>query len=300
LENNLELKDKDKINLSSSEDLDLKPDINTDSVHDKKFYMGKTQPVFSMKDSLPKFSKEIKFSGSPETAHNQNEKRENDSQHESKKIKLEEKDLSDVIKRVLEKNRKQAESRQKAIFTPPLNLNSMSQTQGRFFIGNSTKQNFFRPATEKSENFLELVISDLLMWKKHEEIWSSVSNNKYSTPTLFNDLEKYLLPPNDMDVLLSSYCKLNEVFSEKIVIDENIKNPRDEIQKWKKAYKRAVMRWHPDKLFATVDSFKLKDENKRNLLKKKSAPIMNNLNKLLKTILEILNKIVLSRESQYS
>jgi hypothetical protein len=74
-------------------------------------------------------------------------------------------------------------------------------------------------------------------------------------------------------------------------VDDNIKNPKNEMKKWKDAYKLAVHRWHPDKLFPLLEELKLKDENKKQLLKKKSTIIINNMNNLYKQIIEILRKV---------
>ena len=42
-------------------------------------------------------------------------------------------------------------------------------------------------------------------WRKHEEIW----DNLISLSLGLADLEKYLMPPNEADVLVSSYLKMN-------------------------------------------------------------------------------------------
>ena len=57
------------------------------------------------------------------------------------------------------------------------------------------------------------------------------------------------------------------------------------------AYKQVIFRWHPDKLNAILNEINL-DENIKNILFKKSTIIINNMNKIFKSILEILNKII--------
>ena len=79
-------------------------------------------------------------------------------------------------------------------------------------------------------------------------------------------------------------------------IDDNIKNPKLEMKKWKDAYKRLILRWHPDKLYSFIEEIKLKDPNIGNILRKKSTLIINNMNSLYKNILEILRKILKKKE----
>jgi hypothetical protein len=237
------------------------------------------------------FKKEENTNSSKTT--NQNNENQN-------KFRFEDVNVANVIKRVMEKNKKEAAVRQRDFFSnyPQnyMNLN-MNRTQGRIFINPSgpSSQNF-RPQTdnkEKTMNYLEIVIQDISNWRKHEEIWNNISTPGY---ILCTDIEKYILPPNDFDILVSSYSKINNSYKEKIIIDDKIPNAKDELQKWKNAYKRAVLRWHPDKLFAFLDGLKLKDDSKKNSLKKKSSIIIHNMNKLLQSILEILKKIIIKKE----
>jgi hypothetical protein len=230
---------------------------------------------------------------SNETKNNLNSSKENT-------FKVEEHKISDIVKRVLEKNKKEAKSLQKDYFANIrqnyMNLNqNMNKSQGRFFTASSNlygrSESHTRPSNDQNGskfNYLELVIKDSLLWKKHEEIWNNVLTPGY---LLSVDLEKYLIPPNDHDIVISSYNKLNNNFVEKIILDDTLLNSGEEIQKWKKAYKRAVLRWHPDKLFSFVDELKLRDENKKTILKKRSSIIINNINKIFQNILEILKKI---------
>ena len=52
-------------------------------------------------------------------------------------------------------------------------------------------------------NSLKLTLINPLGWRKHEEIWGNLVSLKLG----LSDLEKYLHPPNDTDVLVSSYLK---------------------------------------------------------------------------------------------
>ena len=70
------------------------------------------------------------------------------------------------------------------------------------------------------------------------------------------------------------------------------------MKKWKEAYKRVIFRWHPDKLFSTLDEIKLKNEQQKIEMKKKSTLIINNMNNLYKNIMEILNKILLHKNEK--
>ena len=81
-------------------------------------------------------------------------------------------------------------------------------------------------------------------------------------------------------------------------IDDNINNPKLEMKKWKDAYKRLILRWHPDKLYSFISEIKLKDENIGNILRKKSTLIINNMNSLYKNILEILRKILKKKDQK--
>ena len=51
-------------------------------------------------------------------------------------------------------------------------------------------------------------------------------------------------------------------------IDDNINNPKLGMKKWKNAYKRLILRWHPDKLYSFISEIKLKDESIGNILRK--------------------------------
>ena len=122
------------------------------------------------------------------------------------------------------------------------------------------------------------------------------------------------MPPNDNDVIISSYlilypkilnfCSINNILNNRkkerdyisFNIDDNIINPKKEMKKWKMAYKRVIFRWHPDKLNPILNEVKLRDENIKNNLIKKSTVIINNMNNLFKNINEILVKIMKNKK----
>lgn len=237
--------------------------------------------------------------------------------------------IENIINNVIENNKKAAAARSSTSF---YNI-------GSHFMNNhmrSTKTKFYNPKENrgggftgtKDSNFtkeqanegkfyksnsLKMTLINPINWRKHEEIW----DNLISLSLGLSDLEKYLIPPNENDVLVSSYLKMNpRVLNfcslQKIntsntknennfisfMIDDNIQNPKQEIKKWKEAYKRVIFRWHPDKLFSALEEIKLKNEQQKNELKKKSSLIINNTNTLYKNIMEILNKILLAKNQK--
>ena len=107
-----------------------------------------------------------------------------------------------------------------------------------------------------------------------------------------SDLEKYLIPINDHDILISAYFKLYNIIDNTFIINDNIPNPREELKRWKAAYKKMIYRWHPDKLYPLFDSVKFRDESKKVTLKKKASVILHNMNTLFQSIVEILKKII--------
>ena len=232
--------------------------------------------------------------------------------------------IENIINNVIENNKRAAAARSSTSF---YNI-------GSHFMNNhmrSTKTNFYNPKENrgggftgtKDSNFtkeqanegkyykpnsLKLTLINPLNWRKHEEIW----DNLVTLSIGLTDLEKYMIPPNETDILISSYLKMNprvlnfcsiqkiNVSNSKtennfisLMVDDSIQNPKQEIKKWKEAYKRVIFRWHPDKLFPVLDEIKLKNEQQKNELKKKSSIIINNTNSLYKSIMEILNKILL-------
>ena len=238
--------------------------------------------------------------------------------------------IENIINNVIENNKRAAAARSSTSF---YNI-------GSHFMNNhmrSTKTKFYNPKENrggggftgtKDSNFtkeqandfksnkpnsLKITLINPISWRKHEEIW----DNLVTLSMGFMDLEKYLMPPNETDVLVSSYLKMNPRILnfcsiQKInssntknennfisfMIDDNIQNPKQEIKKWKEAYKRVIFRWHPDKLSSILEDVKLKNEQQKNELKKKSSLILNNTNTLYKCITEILNKILSAKEDK--
>ena len=237
--------------------------------------------------------------------------------------------IENIINNVIENNKRAAAARSSTSF---YNI-------GSHFMNNhmrSTKTKFYNPKENKGGGFtgtkdsnftkeqanegkffmpnsLKITLINPINWRKHEEIW----DNLVTLNMGISELEKYLMPPNETDVLISSYLKMNPRILnfcslQKIntsntknennfisfMIDDNIQNPKQEIKKWKEAYKRVIFRWHPDKLFSTLEEIKLKNEQQKTELKKKSTLIINSTNSLYKNIMEILNKILMAKNIQ--
>ena len=185
-------------------------------------------------------------------------------------------------------------------------MNNKSRKIKKNFYSTSYERNWKREqAKEKinkennkfqKNNFLNLFLLEPTVWEKHENIWMNIIKN------LNEKNEIYILPPNDDDILISSYIKLfgkksdyqNNIITININ-DENIKNPREEIKKWKIAYKNSLLRWHPDKLFSLLIELKMKNESIINDLRRRANVIINNINNTYQKIMEILNKILLMK-----
>ena len=231
-------------------------------------------------------------------------------------------DINNIINRVIENNKRAGAFKSTNFFN---NLgkdfmnNHMRQTHNSFYNKNAKYNKFTGNDTNytndmlnndnklHSLNSLKINLINPLSWRKHEEIWANIQNF-----AVFNaEIEKYLIPPNDNDVLISSYlklfpnvlnfCSLNKINTSNnnnnndnylfFYIDDKISNPKNEMKKWRDAYKRVILRWHPDKLYSFLNDVKIKDENIKNSLKKKSTVIINNMNTKFKNIIEILRKI---------
>ena len=150
-----------------------------------------------------------------------------------------------------------------------------------------------------NDNILNLFLFEAENWEKHENIWKNIKQNLDEKSLI------YILPPNDEDILISSYIKLYQKKNMKNIIsininEEKIKNPREEIKKWKIAYKNSLLRWHPDKLFPLLKEIKIKininNEVIINEIKRRSNIIINNINNTYQKIMEILNKILFLNE----
>ncbi len=257
-----------------------------------------------------------------------NEEEGQKCKEEFDKKKKRDNNIENIINNVIENNKRAAAARSSTSF---YNI-------GSHFMNNhmrSTKTKFYNPKDKKGAgtftgtkdsnftkeqanegkfnkpNSLKLTLINPINWRKHEEIW----DNLVSLNMGLAELERYLLPPNETDVLVSSYLKMNpRVLNfcslQKIntsntknennfisfMVDDNIQNPKQEIKKWKEAYKRVIFRWHPDKLFSILEDIKFKNEQQKIELKKKSSLIINNTNTLYKNLMEILNKILLAKD----
>ena len=221
--------------------------------------------------------------------------------------------IKNLIKRVLENNKKQEEPQNKEFLHDIGNYFAnfqMKRSANNFYKtsrSQNKKHNFNEPKNSfpKVTNFYEISISNILEWKKHEELW----NNLPSIVSLSDSISKYLFPPNSYDVLTSKYLLMfskylnidlpsnyeikndNKNVKMTIKLDDKIKNPHLEIKKWKAAYKKVILQWHPDKLSSKLKDITCVDESQKRLLLKKTAHIINNMNNLYKKIVEILKQI---------
>jgi len=214
-------------------------------------------------------------------------------------------EIKNIMQKVLENSKKEIASKSRDFLKNiPKNDMNLAQSQQRFYINNvnnnATKGE--RPSssniTDKNEllNFFAFNLTDKTAWKKHEEFWALMKKNGKEYLDNLNSfyIETYILPPNDEDILLSYYCKINNI-NMKFCIDDYIENPFDEINKWKNAYKKVVMRWHPDKFNPIFDDLNIKDEL-RIKLNMKAGLIINNMNKNLKFVIGLLKRIINKRE----
>ena len=218
--------------------------------------------------------------------------------------------INKIINKVIDENKKANIFRSLNYFDNiGKNFANHLKTRKNFYVNkNENSKDYFKDNNKKEKktlNSLKIIILSPFKWKKHEEIWSNI----LQLSKISKELHKYLLPPNDNDVIISSYLKLfpkvlnfcsinnklnatnKETDFISFYIDDNIANPKKEIKNWKMAYKQVIFRWHPDKLNAILNEINL-DENIKNILFKKSTIIINNMNKIFKSILEILNKII--------
>ena len=264
---------------------------------------------------------------------NFNEKNKNknsEQKFESNKDQRNKFNIENIINNVIENNKKAAAARSSTSFynigsnfmnnrmrSTKTNFYSSKDNKGGGFTG-TKDSNFTKDQANEGRyykpNSLKLTLINPLGWRKHEEIWGNLVSLKLG----LSDLEKYLHPPNDTDVLVSSYLKMNprvlnfcsiqKINTSKtnnennnfisFMIDDNIQNPKQEIKKWKEAYKRVIFRWHPDKLFHALEEINFKNEQQKIELKKRSTQIINNMNTLYRNIIEILNKIAESKNDK--
>ena len=280
------------------------------------------------KDKVPSYKTTCNFFRQKQNKKNISENEENkgkskdDTENKQHKFNIE-----NIINNVIENNKKAAAARSSTSF---YNIgrdfmnNRMRSTNSKFYSGHgggytgNKDTNFTKEQAESGQQFtklnsLKITLLNPINWRKHEEIWGNLSSLNIG----LIELEKYLMPPNDTDVLISSYlkmyprvlnfCTLTKINSSNsknqnnfisFMIDDNITNPKQEMKKWKEAYKRVILRWHPDKLYATLEEMKLMNEQQKVELKKKSTLIINNMNSLFKKIMEILKKVLLLKNNK--
>ena len=239
--------------------------------------------------------------------------------------------IKNIINNVIENNKKAAQARGSTSFYNIGNNylnNKMRDSQKNFYSSSSNKQNknsyfrntytnFYKDQAQdetkfnkkrKKSNYIQLTLLSPAEWEKHEDVWANISNRKYE------NFEQFFLPPNDTDILISSYLKMypnklnicnyskintlskNEKEFLSFSIDDDIGNPKIEIKKWKNVYKKMIFRWHPDKLFPLINDLKITNDFIKKEIERRSSLIINNINVLFQNIMEILKKILLSKE----
>jgi len=202
------------------------------------------------------------------------------------KIKNEKKknEIAEILKRFKDKNLKEADAKNRSLYkTSYLWINKNPNIFKNVILNSFNKKNHLI-----QNNNLELVLDDRLKWSRHEEVWKLISSLSSKDYTIRDDLKQYLLPPNDTDILLSIYITTYNIDCEKIILGpNNIQRPRQEIIKWKDAFRKSILRWHPDKLENLLEKVKI-NEKIKNFLKRKSGIYINNINKSIATIIEHL------------
>ena len=231
--------------------------------------------------------------------------------------------IKDIINNVIENNIKAGKAYKSSDFynLGKNYINNRSKHSKKKFYYSSYEKDWNKEQTKEEinkennnnsrNNSLKLFLTNPELWEKHEDIWKDISKhcNKNN--------EMFIYPPNDNDILISCYLKLfgkkcenefikyskiniwtednNKIISI-VMNDDNIKNPRNEIKKWKKAYKISLLRWHPDKLFPLLNELNIKNRNIINDLRRRSTIIINNINIIYQNVMEILNKILLNKK----
>jgi len=229
-----------------------------------------------------------------------------DEDDENKLIKesLKPEVIGNIMKRVLENTKKELASKTRDFLKNiPQNYMNLAKSQQRIYIINSqNNKKGDRPTTTDSNikkeilNHYEYNLNHKIDWKKHEDFWDKLAKiDVNNCPNYKNiDIEQYIFPPNDEDILLSFYCRMCNI-DRKFTIDESLEAPFDEINKWKNAYKKVVMRWHPDKLNPILDQINVDDDVKIRL-NKKAGIIINNMNKNLRNTVGLLKRIMLNKD----
>ena len=204
--------------------------------------------------------------------------------------------MENLLKRVLEANMRQTQAKRFDIKVNSNNIKDVTNDKS-----SSTKNNFFSNSTFNSgpkinhtkfgDLLLKIEEEDMVLWKRHEELWKNL-NPQYLT----ENVHKYLIPPNDTDILTFSYFNAYKVEGCKLELSNNyVKCRLEETKKWKSIYKKLVMRWHPDKLYPILDKLDI-DVELSKIIKKKSGIILNNLNKSLQIIIDSLKNLEMDNE----
>ena len=299
-------------NFSYNSTKNMKIEENTNNNHEKKNNKDIKINEENEEANVKYNFKTSSYFFTPKFKNNENNKKDNNS------------NIEDIIKNVIENNKKVAEARASTSFynigKNYLN-NKMRDSQKNFYSSSNSKKTF---TGEKDTNFeknqakdsykrkfnsIQLTLFCPADWEKHEEIWKNISNKSFN-----EKFEHFLLPPNDTDIIISNYLRIypnklnicnyskintkskNEKEFLSFYIDDDIQNPKNEIKKWKNVYKNMIFRWHPDKLFPLLKELKIKNEYIKKELERRSSLIINNINSLYKNIMEILKKIILYKE----
>ena len=299
-------------NFSYNSTKNMKIEENTNNNHEKKNNKDIKINEENEEANVKYNFKTSSYFFTPKFKNNENNKKDNNS------------NIEDIIKNVIENNKKVAEARASTSF---YNIgknflnNKMRDSQKNFYSSSNSKKTF---TGEKDTNFeknqtkdsykrkfnsIQLTLFSPADWEKHEEIWKNISNKNFN-----EKFEHFLLPPNDTDIIISNYLRIypnklnicnyskinakskNEKEFLSFYIDDDIQNPKNEIKKWKNVYKNMIFRWHPDKLFPLLKELKIKNEYIKKELERRSSLIINNINSLYQNIMEILKKIILYKE----
>jgi len=204
--------------------------------------------------------------------------------------------VPDLLKRIMEKNKKEASVKQRDCFSQMINQNL--NRNGKFILNmerprtqHSSKTIYMKKEQQKAfeEINFDLRLSDVFFWRKHEELWANLSNT--SKFKIDKEFDSYFIPKYESEILISIFFTQNAIIKDKIEITDKIFQPKHEIKKWKEAYKVAIKRWHPDKLIPLLVDIQVNDDVKKNYILKKCGTILNSINKQMNTIIEILKKL---------
>ena len=311
------IKDRDKnFSYHSSKNMKIEENLNVDADKDIK----STEKVINDDDKKEKEKKikeeenlNVKFNFKTTTNFFTSKFKNNET---NKKDSLNSLNIKNIINKVIENNKRASKARDSTSFYNIENFymnNKMRKSQNNFYSSSYYKKdtNFTKEQTKdtnsnsnKKSNYIKLTLISPKEWEKHEEIWMNILNVE-------EKFEKYVLPPNDMDILVSGYlkmypnksnvCKINPLSKNQaeflsFCIDDDIENPRNEIKKWKNVYKKMILRWHPDKLFPLINELKINSESIKKELERRSSLIVNNINASYQNIIEILKKILINKE----